>query len=152
VHAEAFRLNQPMSPHAAARLDGVEIDHSSMRIPSSDKTIVIETAGGLFSPLNDRMTMLDMMRAWPAPIILVSRHYIGSINHTLLSIEALEHYALPLVGIIFSDEENAMTESYIASRKPLYPHIRLGKIDENDSAHIQKVAQQLRPELTRWIQ
>ena len=86
VHPEAFRLNQPMSPHAAARLDHVQISLDDIVVPETQRTLVIETAGGLFSPLNDTLTMLDMMCARPAPVLLVSRHYIGSINHTLLSI------------------------------------------------------------------
>ena len=151
VHPEAFRLNQPMSPHAAARLDHVQITLDAIEVPATERTLVIETAGGLFSPLNDTMTMLDMMHARPAPVVLVSRHYVGSINHTLLSIEALEARGMAPVGILFSDEEHSTTEEFIAQRKPQYPHFRLGHIDEHDTEHLQRVAAALRPTLEKWL-
>lgn len=151
VHPEAFRLNQPMSPHAAARLDDVQITLDAIAVPNTERTLVIETAGGLFSPLNDTLTMLDMMHARPAPVVLVSRHYVGSINHTLLSIEALEARGMAPVGILFSDEEHATTEEFIAQRKPQYPHFRLGHIDETNTAQLERVSNELRQTLELWL-
>ncbi len=151
VHPEAFRLRTPMSPHAAARIDAVDIALTDIVLPQTTRTLVVETAGGLYSPLNDTVTMLDLMRAYPAPVLLVSRHYIGSINHTLLSIEALEARGLAPVGILFSDEENATTEEFIAQRKPQYRHFRLGNIDENNTAQLEEVASKLRVTLENWL-
>jgi dethiobiotin synthetase len=151
IHPEAFRLSQPMSPHAAARIDQVNILIEDIKIPTTDRNLVIETAGGLYSPLNETMTMLDLMRAYPAPVVLVSRHYVGSINHTLMSLELLEANGMAPIGLIISDEENTTTEEFIALRKPQYPHFRLGRIDENNTQQLQEVAQQLQHTLATWL-
>ena len=112
-HEEGFRLNHPMSPHAAAERDGVEIGLEDFKMPQTENHLVIEGAGGLMVPLNDQDCVIDLIEGSGAEVVLVSRNYLGSINHTLLSIEALKSRGIPVRGVIFNDEENAETERVI---------------------------------------
>ena len=112
-HPEAYKLSQPISPHAAAERAGVEIDISSFKIPQTNNHLVIEGAGGLLVPLNNKNTILNLIESLKCEVILVSRHYLGSINHTLMSIEALQQKNIPIKGILFNGKENKDTESII---------------------------------------
>ncbi|MGY5846240.1 dethiobiotin synthase [Salegentibacter sp. HM20] len=111
-HKNAYALNTPMSPHAAAEIDDVKIQLSKIEAPRTKNHLVIEGAGGLLVPLNDKDCIIDLIKP-DYRVILVSRHYLGSINHTLLSIEALKSRGLDCFGIIFSGEENKTTEAII---------------------------------------
>lgn len=112
-HPEAYRLAMPMSPHAAAEIDGVVIELERLSVPQSSNIIVIEPAGGLMVPLNDRQLNIDLLKQWNLPVVLVSQNYLGSINHTLLSVELLKHSSARLAGIIFNGQRNASTEEFI---------------------------------------
>jgi dethiobiotin synthetase len=112
-HPETYRLTQPYSPHKAAALDGIEIDEKIIIAPKPNNQLLIEGAGGLMVPLNSRTLVIDLIKQLDAEVILVSQNYLGSINHTLLSIEALKQRGIPVKGIIFNGEENASTEDYI---------------------------------------
>jgi len=89
IHSETYRLKEPMSPHAAAKMEGVTIEIDSIVAPSTENTLIIEGAGGLLVPLNDNDLMVDLIQQLGFPVILVVRNYLGSINHSLLSIELL---------------------------------------------------------------
>lgn len=115
----AYALNTPMSPHAAAEIDGVKIQIKKIKRPETEKDLVIEGAGGLMVPLNDKEVIVDLISKDDV-VILVSRHYLGSINHTLLSIEALKSRGIKKIGIIFSGNEHSTTESAIE---------KLGKVE-----------------------
>ena len=122
----SYEFDYPASPHLSAQMEGRHIELAHIKRPHSSNTLVIEGAGGLFVPLNERNTILDLMLPTDK-IILVSRHYLGSINHTMLSVEALQRRELNIFGIIFSGEENTATESWIAS----YTQIPIiGRIEE----------------------
>lgn len=110
-HPNAFALNTPMSPHAAAEIDGVTIDISNIERPQTTNNLVIEGAGGLLVPVNDSETILDLINP-DDRVIVVSRHYLGSINHTLLTINALRVKGFN-VAIIFSGDKHPTTESII---------------------------------------
>lgn len=97
---ETFLFNEPLSPHAAAKLDGTEIDENLIQLPEHDGPLIIEGAGGLMVPLNSRKLYIDLLSQWKLPVILVLRHYLGNINHTLLSLEALKHRNIPIAGLI----------------------------------------------------
>ena len=112
IHPNSYELNHPMSPHAAAKLDGVEIELSEIVEPDTTNHLVIEGAGGLLVPLNDSNTILDLIDP-SYKVIVVSRHYLGSINHSLLTIKLLLNKGFD-VSVIFSGEENRATESIIA--------------------------------------
>jgi dethiobiotin synthetase len=108
----AFALKTPMSPHAAAEIDGVTLDIQKIKRPEPDNHLVIEGAGGLLVPINDKETILDLI-APKDRIIIISRHYLGSINHTLLTLEMLRSRGLNCFGIIFNGEKNKSTEDII---------------------------------------
>lgn len=112
-HPEAYRLNEPMSPHAAAALEGREIELSRLAFPHTARTLVAELAGGVMVPLNDRQLNTDLLQHWQAPVVLVSQNYLGSINHTLMSVDVLTRRNIPLVGIVFNGEPNPATEDLI---------------------------------------
>ncbi len=111
-YPEGFKLNTPMSPHAAAEIDGVKLSAKKIKRPETSKDLVIEGAGGLLVPLNSKETILDLIQATDK-IIVVSRHYLGSINHTLLTIEMLKNKGYHVAGIIFNGAENPSTEKVI---------------------------------------
>lgn len=110
---EAFRLTQPVSPHAAAAHDGIEIKIRDIVLPETDNHLVIEGAGGLMVPLNDKELMIDLIKHLQAEVILVSMNYLGSINHTLLSVEALRTRGITIAGIVFNGERTETTETVI---------------------------------------
>jgi dethiobiotin synthetase len=113
-HKEAFRLNTPTSPHYAAELDGVEISLNNIQLPQTNNQLIIEGAGGLMVPINQKgETIVDVIKHLDASVILVSRHYLGSINHTLLSVQSLKSQDLKLEGIVFVGDENKSTELII---------------------------------------
>ena len=143
-HPEAYRLNHPMSPHAAAERDGVEIDISSFEIPKTDNHLVIEGAGGLLVPLNKKDTILDLIDILKCEVILVSRHYLGSINHTLMSIELLKQRNIPIKGILFNGNENKDTESIITEMTGIKALGRIDELEELNKSVINSVAQGLK--------
>jgi len=112
-HPEAYRLTEPLSPHAAAAIDGVEIQLSNFELPITDNNLIVELAGGLMVPLNKDTTNLDLIKQLNLPVILISKNYLGSINHTLLSIEVLKSSNIDIKGIIFNGESNPSSEEYI---------------------------------------
>jgi dethiobiotin synthetase len=113
-HAEVYSLTEPLSPHAAAELDGVEIVLENIIAPQTNNTLLIEGAGGLMVPLNYKgLMVIDLIKHLEAQAILVSRNYLGSINHTLLSAEALKARNIPVAGIIINGAENPATERVI---------------------------------------
>lgn len=112
-HPEAYRLNQPLSPHASAAIDGIDIRCADIELPGTENDLVIEGAGGLMVPLNDKELIIDLIKQLHTEVILVSQNYLGSINHTLLSIEALHIRNIPVAGIIFNGEATPATEEYI---------------------------------------
>ncbi|MFN8284068.1 MAG: dethiobiotin synthase [Chitinophagales bacterium] len=113
IHREAFLLNEPVSPHLAAKLESKVIDIELIELINTNNHLIIETAGGLLSPLSEKYLCIDLIKRLQLPVILISMNYLGSINHTLLSIEALKQRNIPIEGIIFSGEPNPETERYI---------------------------------------
>ena len=110
---EAYRLTTPASPHLAARMDGVEIEIDRLALPKVDGPLVIEGAGGILVPVSETMLMADLFRYWGAPVILCAPTELGTINHSLLSIEALRNRGVPLAGIAFIGEPHAENERII---------------------------------------
>ncbi len=112
---EAYRLTAPLSPHRAAELDGVVIEPARLRPPEIDRPLVIEGAGGLLVPLTPDVLLIDVFATFSRPVILCARTTLGTINHTLLSVEAIRARALPFAGIAFIGDENADTERTICA-------------------------------------
>ena len=124
-HPNSYALQTPMSPHAAAEKEGVTIDLKKVTPPKTTNHLVIEGAGGLLVPLNDTDTILDLIDA-TYKVIVVSRHYLGSINHTLLTIKLLQEKGFE-VAVIFSGAAHASTEKII---KKMTNAFIIGRIDE----------------------
>jgi dethiobiotin synthetase len=118
IHENSYKLNTPASPHLAAELDGITIDLKNIIEPKTNNHLVIEGAGGVLVPLNNSDFVIDMVQP-DYKIIIVSRHYLGSINHTLLTIEAIKNRGLTIAGIIFNGNENKATESLILNYSKL---------------------------------
>jgi dethiobiotin synthetase len=112
---ERYRLRTPASPHLAARLDGVEIDAERLALPSTPRPLVVEGAGGLLVPLTREVTYIDVFARWRAPLVLCARTTLGTINHTLLSVEAIRARNIPLLGIAFIGNENTESEDVIVA-------------------------------------
>lgn len=125
-YKNSFALTMPMSPHAAAEIDGVKIFSNKIKRPNTSNNLIIEGAGGLMVPISEKEIIADLMHPKDR-IILVSRHYLGSINHTLLTIEALKSRGLHCFGIIFSGGKNKSTESIIEKMGGIPV---LGRIDQ----------------------
>jgi dethiobiotin synthetase len=111
----AYALQMPASPHLSAKIENVAIDLRKIKEPKTSNHLVIEGAGGVFVPLNDKDCVIDLIQP-EYKTIVVSRHYLGSINHTLLTIEALRQRKLDIAGIVFSGDENLSSEEIILNK------------------------------------
>ena len=125
IHPNSYALKTPMSPHAAADIDGVSIDIKQINAPKTKNHLIIEGAGGLLVPLNDTQTVLDLIKP-NYKVIVVSRHYLGSINHTLLTVNTLKEKGFD-VSLIFSGNEHKTTEDII---KKMTKVSVIGRINE----------------------
>lgn len=132
-HPNAYALQTPASPHYAATVDNINLEaHNIIEPHTSNKNLIIEGAGGLLVPLNDIETVLDLIKP-EYQVIVVSRHYLGSINHTLLTIEILKQHNCNILGILFNGEDNPATETIILSKTGLrkighiYPEPKIDK-------------------------
>jgi len=124
--SNSYALNTAASPHLAAEIDRITINLKEIKEPKTENHLVIEGAGGIFVPLNENETIIDLIQP-DYKIIVVSRHYLGSINHTLLTIEAIQNRGFKVAGIIFSGSENKSTESLILNKTEIKC---IGRIDE----------------------
>jgi dethiobiotin synthetase len=115
VLPEAYCLTTPCSPHQAAAIDGVEIDSERLALPRIEGPLVVEGAGGVLVPLREDLLYADLFARWGLPAVLVARTALGTINHSLLSLEALRARGVPIAGIAFVGEENAETERVICA-------------------------------------
>jgi dethiobiotin synthetase len=141
---EKWRLKTPASPHYAAALDEVMIQENDFEIPY-ESPLIIEGAGGLMVPLNEQgLLYIDLLQQWNLPVILVSRHYLGSINHTLLSIEALKSRNISIDRVVFNGDENKATESIIKTLHPDLEYIRINQLDELSPKIIELEAEKIR--------
>ena len=126
IFPNSYTLNTPASPHLAAQLDGIAIDVAKITEPKTTNHLVVEGAGGVFVPLNDKDTIMDLIRP-DHKVVIVSRHYLGSINHTLLTVEALKQKGVTTGGIIFNGNPLPSTEDIILAKTGL---TMIGRIDE----------------------
>jgi dethiobiotin synthetase len=114
IHPEAYRLAMPASPHRAAAAEHIAIDADPLTPPATNRQLVIEGAGGLLVPLNADTLFADVFARWTIPVVLCARTELGTINHSLLSIEALRARGIPILGIAFIGEANDDSEATIA--------------------------------------
>ena len=147
-HNNSYALNTPASPHLAAELDDITIDIKKIKAPKTKNHLVIEGAGGLLVPLNDNDTIADLIQP-DYKVIVVSRHYLGSINHTLLTIEALQQRNIAIAGIIFNGDENKATEEIILNKTGINC---IGRIENEpffDKTVVREYAETFKPELEK---
>jgi dethiobiotin synthetase len=148
-HQEAYRLTQPLSPHAAAEIDSIEIELTKLGLPQTDNTLVIELAGGIMVPLNKNELNIDLLVKWQAPVLLVSQNYLGSINHTLLSVEALKNKKIEVAGIIFNGDANQSSENFILQYTGLSCLARINHEEHITKKTISRYAHQLKPSFVK---
>ncbi len=146
IFENSYKLNTPASPHLAAKLDGITIDLKQIIEPKTKNHLVIEAAGGVLVPLNNDDCIIDLIQK-DYKVILVSRHYLGSINHTLLTFEAFKNRNIPLAGIIFSGEENKATEEIILAKTKAKFIGRIAEEPYFDTNVIQQYADDFRENL-----
>lgn len=112
-HKEGVLLQMPASPHAAAAAEGVVLQPETMPVPTSERPIIIEGAGGLMVPLRDDYLLIDLFEQWKFPVVLVVNTVLGCINHSLLSVEALKNRGIPILGIVFNEGGRPESEEVI---------------------------------------
>ena len=113
VLPEAYRLTTPCSPHEAARIDGVTINPARLALPPGDGPLVVEGAGGVLVPHADGLLAADLFAIWGLPVVLVARTSLGTINHTLLSLEALRARGIAVLGVAFNGDAEPVAEEAI---------------------------------------
>jgi dethiobiotin synthetase len=130
---EAYRLATPCSPHRAAAIDGVTIDPARLAIPQVEGALIVEGAGGVLVPITPDLLFADLFARWACPVVLVARTGLGTINHSLLSIEALRRRGVPILGIAFIGDEQADSETTIARLGRVKRLGRLPRLDPLDA-------------------
>ncbi len=128
---ETYRLNLPASPHLSAEAEDIVIDPNRLKIPDVSGSLVIEGAGGVMVPINRKILFLDIFAEWNAPVILCARTQLGTINHTLLSLRALQHAGCPAIGVAFVGDAEPEVEQTICDfgktrrlgRLPMMEHL-----------------------------
>lgn len=136
VLPEAYRLATPCSPHQAAAIDGVTIDPTRLALPEGPGPLIVEGAGGVLVPLSEDLLFADLFARWALPVVLVARTSLGTINHSLLSLEALRARAVPIAGIAFVGAENAESERVICAIGQVRRLGRLPWLDPLDAASL----------------
>jgi dethiobiotin synthetase len=139
----SYMLTQPLSPHTAAEIDGVRISLDQIQLPQTERSLIVELAGGLMVPLNESETNLDLIAHIALPVVLVSKNYLGSINHTLLSYEILKAKQIPIAGIVFNGPTNASGERFILQHTGLKVLLRVPELAQINPEIIQEYAQQI---------
>jgi dethiobiotin synthetase len=152
IHPEAARLNMPASPHTAARAEGKTLDHTTFTLPQTENILVVETAGGLHSPIDERSTMADFITYNNLPVFLVTRHYLGSINHTLLCLEVLRTRGIQNLGIIVNGHPDEASEDFIRQFAPDIPVAHIPEMEMVDATHIKAAAEKIKPWLQQIVQ
>ena len=143
-HPERFLLSTPVSPHAAAKADGVTIDIDAFHLPKTANTLVVEGAGGCLVPLSEQHLIIDLIAHLNLETVLVSNLYLGSINHTLLTFEALKKRYLPVRGIIFNGDANEESEQIILQYTKLRCLLRIKKESEINREVVRTYARALK--------
>lgn len=144
---EAYCLENPMSPHAAAAMESLEIDPSRLRPESEPEDFVVELAGGLMVPLNPRYLNIDLVCDLGYPVVLVASYYLGSINHTLLSLQLLESRNVDVAGVVFNGKPNQQSRAAIVGIGGCDVLYDLEHLDQLNSATVKKHATALRESL-----
>lgn len=147
VHESVYSLKAPLSPHHAARLENTSICMNRIVPPITTRPLIIESAGGIFVPLNNSVLSFDVFKNWNASWVIVSRHYLGSINHTLLTIDTLKRNNVSIAGIIFNGKPCLDSEDAILEITKIKVIGRLLPEPQINFETIQRYAKQWNPQL-----
>ncbi len=148
---EKYRLTNPLSPHTSARIDGVSIS-KNVNIPCVDSTLIVEGAGGLLVPLNDEgLTLGDWISEFKKPVIVVVRHYLGSINHTLLTLNYLKVNGIEIAGLVVTGEKHEESEKIIEKITGLEVNLYIPQSKEINKDFVTKQAQINKEKITKWL-
>ncbi|MEJ1240651.1 dethiobiotin synthase [Chryseolinea sp. T2] len=142
-HDEQYFLKLPASPHAAAKLEDIRIEMDCFELPRTERTVIIEGAGGCLVPLNQENFVIEIAERFNSEIVLVADLYLGSINHTLLSVSELRRRGLPLKGIIFNGERNPQSEEIILHHADVRCLLRIEKEKEINRQIVRSYADKL---------
>ncbi|MCX6295761.1 MAG: dethiobiotin synthase [Bacteroidetes bacterium] len=142
LHPEGYLLKQYMSPHAAAEIEGVEINLDALVLPETSNTLIMEGAGGLMVPLNKTMFMIDIIKKFDAEVVLVIQNYLGSINHSILSIDVLKQRGYNILGIVFNGPSHELSEEIILKYSGLKLLGRINKEKELNAEVISRYAKE----------
>ena len=132
---EAYIFKQPVSPHWAAEIDGKKINLKLLNLPSIDGSLVVETAGGLMVPITRNVLQIEQIKKWNLPVIIVCRSSLGTLNHTLLTIEALRKRNIKILGLIVNGEKHFDNPKTLRefSKLPIIAEFpRVSNIDKNN--------------------
>lgn len=151
VHEEVYLLNTPVSPHQAADIDGITIDYKNLKWPETEKTLLVETAGGLLSPMTATDTMADFIQWYQLPVILVVQNYLGSINHSMLTIEVMKSRDIKVAGIIFNGHRNEASEAFITNNSDMPILGRIPHIDNLNNNEVSICAGNIKQSITNKL-
>ena len=144
IHKESVRLKKAMSPHAAAIAEKRKIRTDDFVLPKTKNKLLIELAGGIMVPFSDKELNLDLLIKWKLPVILVSRNYLGSINHTLLTVKVLQQHKIHISGLIFNGPVNPTTENVILKYTKLKCLARIKEFKHINPFTVKKEAEKLK--------
>jgi dethiobiotin synthetase len=147
-----YSFEQPLSPDAAALLAGSHIETARLSLPAHSRPLIIEGAGGVHVPLNDTHTFLDLLQVWNVPVIVVSKNYLGSINHTLLTLETLLQRDVPVAGIVFNGAPTPLSEQAIARYSKITVLGHVPEVDQPSADFVRSFAAEWREELASKLQ
>jgi dethiobiotin synthetase len=142
---ETYLLKLPASPHQAAKAEGLSIHSSNFTLPDTKAHLVIEGAGGILVPINDQEFVIDLPQCWGVPLVLVANLYLGSINHTLLTVSELKRRGLKVLGIVFNGPANKASEEIILSHSGYPLLFRLPQLENLNPLLLKVLATELRP-------
>lgn len=138
IHPEAYRFQTAASPHFAADTEGVVIEKEKLKMPETNNNLIVETAGGIMSPLGKNFLNIDLIKHLDLPVILVSENYLGSINHTLLSVFALKQQQIPIKGIVFNGDVVQSSVDYILEYTELPLLFSIPRIADLNKENVKK--------------
>lgn len=144
IHSEQYIFKTPASPHYAAAVENRTIELNNFILPKTDRPLIIEGAGGLMVPLNEHHLMIDLIKKLDCMVILVSNIYLGSINHTLLSVESLKKMGINVDYLVFNGVETPSTENIIKTFTKAPVLFRLDQEEKMNSKIIDKHAADIR--------
>ncbi|CDR34858.1 dethiobiotin synthase [Criblamydia sequanensis] len=151
IHPPAYSFKAPLSPHHAARLEKISINLKKVFPPTTDRSLIIEGVGGILVPVTTQCVSLELFKSWNCKWILVSNHYLGSINHTLLTLEVLKQHQIPLLGIIFNGPPNPDSESAVLAISKVPFLGRLLKEPYVTKTTLQKYVKQWQPHFSKIL-